>query len=217
MHGGPPVQRMVDRKDALERVTESEYKDLKARLDADGGTGMADLYTGQFIRLASLFRKDRDSLNMLKSDPLAHLAVSPYETQDNFVATELHDNVKALSVADQRSLIDSNVSTSDLLSSIGSLTVQSKKHIAVLKHEWKLVVAEPGKFEPSDESPDVPLDDPSWEQVAAVMGAVIGQGRQTRYKSTFQRLHDVRGHQVAVTFALVGGKARVSDAWVVTR
>ena len=106
LHDGPPVQRLVDRTKAQERVTVSEYKDVKARLEADGGGAMTTLYTGQFIRLASLFRKNRDSLNLLKSDPLEHLALSPYETQDTFVATKLHDEVGGFPAATQNKIID---------------------------------------------------------------------------------------------------------------
>jgi len=213
----PAVRRLVDETKALDRVTKSEFKDLKARLEAGGGTGMATLYTGQFIRLASLFRKNRTSLNMLKSDPLEHLATREYETQDNFAATNLHDEVKDLPVDTQKDLIDKAVPTEDLLQSLAGLSVQSKKHIAVPKHEWRLVVASPASFQPSDERADAVLDEPSWQQVATVMGATINQGRTTVYKSTYQRLHDVNGQQVAVTYAVVAGKARVSDAWVVTR
>lgn len=211
------MQRQVDEAEAKQRVTDSEFKDLKKRLEANGGAGTGTLYTGQFIRLTSLFRKNRDSLNMLKSDTLEHLALSPYETQDTFVATDLHDEVEGFSAANQKKLIDNAVWTRDLLESLASLSVPSMKHIAVPKHRWDLVVDSPATFKPSAEAADAPLDEPSWEQVAAVMGAVIGRGRQTLYKATFQRLLNVRGRQVAVTFAVVGGKPRVSDAWVVTR
>jgi hypothetical protein len=214
---GSRLQRQVDQEEAAKRVTKSEWKDVKARLEADGGAAMDTLHTGQFIRLASLFRKNRDALNLLKSDPLEHLAVSDYETQDNFVAAQLHDEVKGFSGANQTKLIDSAVSTSDLLESLAALSTQSKKHIAVAKHAWHLVVATPATFEASNEAADAPLHEPSWQQVAAVMGATIGQGRQTLYKATFQRIYFVGGQHVAVTFAVVGGKPRVSDAWVVTR
>lgn len=217
LQGRSAVQRQVDEAKAKERVTDSEFKDLRKRLEVSGGTGMGTLYTGQFIRLASLFRKNRDSLNMLKSDTLEHLAVSPYETQDTFVATDLHDEVERFSPANQNKLIDNAVSMSDMLASLASLSVQSMKHIAVPKHAWDLVVDSPATFQPSDEAADARLHEPSWQQVAAVMGAAIARGRQTLYKATFQRLLNVSGREVAVTFAVVGGKPRVSDAWVVTR
>lgn len=214
---GSHVQRLVDEGKAKERVTASEYKDVRNRLEANGGTAMATLYTGQFIRLASLFRKNRDSLNMLKPGPLEHLALSPYETQDAFVATRVHEEVERFPAANQQKLIDNPVSTSGLLESLASLNLASKKHIAVPKHAWQYVVASPDTFQPSDEAADAPLHEASWQQVAAVMGATIAQGRQTLYKATFQRILDVNGEQVAVTFAVVGGTPRVSDAWVATR
>lgn len=217
LRSGEPVQRLVDRTQALERVTTSEYKDLKARLDADGGDGMANLYTGQFIRLASLFRKNRDSLNMLKSGSLTHLgALNQYETQDAFVRTRLHPEVAGFPVDKQNRLIDNAVLVDDLSAAVGALSVQSKKHIAVPKHQWVKVVGSPATFQPSDERLDAQLHAPSWEQVAAIMYAAVEHGEQTLYKvSTFQRVLTLGGEQVAVIFAVVGGKPMVSDAWVV--
>ena len=217
LRSGEPVQRLVDRTQALERVTGSEYKDLKARLDADGGDGMANLYTGQFIRLASLFRKNRDSLNMLKSGSLKHLgALSQYGTQDAFVMTRLHQEVSGFPADKQNRLIDNAVLMDDLSAAVGALSLQSKKHIAVPKHQWDKVVGSPATFQPSDERLDAQLHEPSWEQVAAIMYAAVEHGEQTLYKvSTFQRVHTVGGQQVAVIFAVVNNKPRVSDAWVV--
>lgn len=216
LRSGQPVQRLVDRDEALKRVTESEFKDLKARLDAGGGTGMANLETGHFIRLASLFRRNRDSLNLLKSASLEHLAFCPYETQDAFAATKLHPEVEGFPVARQQMLIDNAVLTADLSVAIGELSVQSKKHIAVPKHKWVNVVAAPHTFQPSDERADAVLHQPSWDQVADVMYQVVAYGKQTLYKATtYQRIHTVNGQEVAVIFALVGTKPRVSDGWVV--
>jgi predicted house-cleaning noncanonical NTP pyrophosphatase (MazG superfamily) len=215
--GRPGVQRLVDEDEAKKRVTTSEYKDVKERLEANGGGGMGTLYTGQFIRLASLFRKNRDALNMLKRKSLEHLAASEdYVAQENFVASKLHEEVEGFSSDKQISLIDNAVTTTDLLQSLASLSVQSMKHIAVPKHAWHLVVASPATFQPSNEAAAAQLHDPSWQQVAAVMGVVIGQGRQTLYKKVFQRIHSVGGQDVAVTFGVVDGKPRVSDAWVGT-
>lgn len=217
MGGHLRVQRLVDEAEAKKRVTASEYKDVKNRLEVNGGGAMGTLYTGQFIRLASLFRKNREALNMLKSDPLEHLAASnDYVTQDNLVASKLHEEVEGFSSAKQISLIDNAVSTTDLLQSLTSLSTQSMKHIAVPKHAWHLVVASPATFQASNEAAAAQLHDPSWQQVAAVMGVVIGQGRQTLYKKVFQRIHSVGGEDVAVTFGVVDGKPRVSDAWVGT-
>ncbi|WP_154792457.1 polymorphic toxin type 35 domain-containing protein [Occultella kanbiaonis] len=215
LQAGRPVQRLVDRAKAQERVTTSEYKDLKNRLDAEGGAGMTSLFTGQFIRLASLFRKNRPSLEMLRSASLEHLAVAAYETQDAFASTRLAQAVSGFPVLTQKSLISNAVQVDDLSAAIGALSVQSKKHIAVPKHNWVKAVAAPATFQPSDERADAVLHEPSWNQVAALMYAAIQYGEQTTYKvSTFQRVHDFGGERIAVIFTVIGGQPRVSDAWV---
>jgi hypothetical protein len=215
LQAGRPVQRLVDRDKAQERVTASEYKDLKTRLDAEGGVGMTSLFTGQFIRLASLFRKNRESLDLLRSASLEHLALVPYETQDAFAATRLAQAVSGFPVPTQKSLISNAVQLDDLSAAIGALSVQSKKHIAVPKHNWVKAVAAPATFQPSDERADAVLHGPSWDQVAALMYAAIQYGEQTTYKvSTFQRVYPFGGERIAVIFTVIGGQPRVSDAWV---
>jgi hypothetical protein len=95
------LQRLVDEDEAKKRVTKSEFKDLKNWLEAGGRTPM----------------------NMLKSDPLEHLAVSDdYEKQDHFVATKLYVDVENMSPANQIKLIDNAVSTADLLESLAGLS-----------------------------------------------------------------------------------------------
>ena len=217
------VRRLVDEARASE-VTGLQFETTKALLQADAGKGMTTLDTDQFIRLASLHAKNKANVTVLKStnpskgkkSPLEHLATAAEKTQDNFVATTLHDQVATLKADQQNVVISHSASTADLLAAVGALDDKGKKHIAVAKHEWKKVVASPDTFKYSVESEGAILDGPSWDQVAVEMRAAIEQGRQTVYKSVCQRLYPTKGHEVAVTYSVFGGQPRVSDAWVVT-
>ena len=69
------------------------------------------------------------------------------------------------------------------------------------KHGWGKVVKNP-------------KDPKNWNKIRGLIYLTMTKGGDEAYKSVASKVYSYRGHRIQVTYRIVDGVARISDAWV---
>ena len=81
------------------------------------------------------------------------------------------------------------------------MTDDKKQHILQDKHNWNKLVPNP-------------KDPNNWGKIAGIIAKVMQDGKEEPHKSVLKKVLKVGGKVVEVTYKIVKGKVRISDAWV---
>lgn len=77
----------------------------------------------------------------------------------------------------------------------------SKHHILQDKHLWNKLVPDPQEPE-------------NWDKIAAIISQVLANGKQEPYNNVWKKTLEIGDEVVSVTFNIIDGVVRLSDAWV---
>jgi hypothetical protein len=91
----------------------------------------------------------------------------------------------------------------DIENAIDSLSENDRHHILKDKHNWN-------KFVPDPQDPN------NWHKIATIISTVLANGAEQLYKNgpAYIRSLDIDGRIVEVTYRIIDGIIRISNAWV---